>query len=382
MNRQTIYKLIRKYKDNTATESEKETLTEWYRNVAYKDAEFPDAEDSVEEEILLRLNKETKPAKGKPFTLKSWAIAASILFMLGFGAVFFIKKTGDTQKSGLAHNHIIEPGGNKAILTLANGKKISLTDARNGQIIHQKGIKISKAANGQLVYAIADVSKQGSNTTAELQYNTMETPRGGQFQLLLPDGTKVWLNAVSRLKYPVDFTASNERRVELSGEAYFEVAHNKARPFRVVTNRQVVEVLGTHFNVNAYADEPNTKTTLLEGSVKVSGGANSAILKPGQEANLTDNFKISDVDTEEAIAWKNGYFRFDDEKLETIMRKVSRWYNVEVIYLDNDVKDDLFAAVTTRFANISTLLKIMEQTGDASFRVEGSKIIISKKEKK
>ncbi|HEY9195949.1 MAG TPA: FecR domain-containing protein, partial [Mucilaginibacter sp.] len=283
---------------------------------------------------------------------------------------------------GLANNHIIAPGSNKAILTLANGKKISLTDARKGQIINQQGILISKTASGQLVYTIVDDGKTGANSPAEMQYNTMETPRGGQFQLLLPDGTRVWLNAASSLKYPVNFTASSERKVELSGEAYFEVTHNKERPFRVVTSRQVVEVLGTHFNVNAYADEPNTKTTLLEGAVKVTGGANTALLKPGQEANLTDNFKVADVDTDEAIAWKNGYFRFDDERLETIMRKISRWYNVDVVYQDNDVKDDLFAAVTTRFADISTLLKIMEQTGDEHFSVEGAKIIISKKQKK
>jgi ferric-dicitrate binding protein FerR (iron transport regulator) len=265
---------------------------------------------------------------------------------------------------------------------LANGQKISLTDAQKGQIIQQKGVQISKTADGQVVYTAATDSKESSGAIAVAQYNTMETPRGGQFQLFLPDGTRVWLNAASSLKYPVDLGSAGERRVELSGEAYFEVAHNKDRPFRVITNRQVVEVLGTHFNVSAYNDEPNTKTTLLEGSVKVTGGDKSAMLKPGQEVSLTDHFKVSDVDTEEAVAWKNGYFRFDDERLETVMRKVSRWYNVDVVYRDNDVKDDLFAAVTTRFANISTLLKIMEQTGDASFSIEGSKIIISKKVKK
>jgi len=382
LNRQTIYKLIRKYKDNTATESEKETLTEWYRNVANQDAEFPDDEESVEKEMLLRLNKQTQPLKPHSRFLKNWTIAASILFLLSFGAIFFIRKTGNTQKADLAHNTIITPGGNKAILTLANGQKISLTDAQKGQIVQQKGVQISKTADGQLVYTAADDSNDGSNAIAAAQYNTMETPRGGQFQLFLPDGTRVWLNAASLLKYPVNFGVTGERRVELTGEAYFEVAHNKDRPFRVVTNRQVVEVLGTHFNVSAYDDEPNAKTTLLEGSVKVSGGDKSAMLKPGQEASLTDHLKVSDVDTEEAVAWKNGYFRFDDERLETVMRKVSRWYNVDVVYRDNDVKDDLFAAVTTRFANISTLLKIMEQTSDVNFSIEGSKIIISKKVKK
>jgi ferric-dicitrate binding protein FerR (iron transport regulator) len=382
LNRQTIYKLIRKYKDNTATESEKETLTEWYRSVANQDAEFPDDEESVEEEMLLRLNQQTKPQKPHRFFLKRWSVAASILFLLSAGAIFFIKKNGSMRKPELAHNTIIAPGGNKAILTLANGQKISLTDAQKGQIIQQKGVQISKTADGQVVYTAATDSKESSGAIAVAQYNTMETPRGGQFQLFLPDGTRVWLNAASSLKYPVDLGSAGERRVELSGEAYFEVAHNKDRPFRVITNRQVVEVLGTHFNVSAYNDEPNTKTTLLEGSVKVTGGDKSAMLKPGQEVSLTDHFKVSDVDTEEAVAWKNGYFRFDDERLETVMRKVSRWYNVDVVYRDNDVKDDLFAAVTTRFANISTLLKIMEQTGDASFSIEGSKIIISKKVKK
>ena len=378
MNRQAIYTLIRKYKDNTATESEKEALTEWHRNVADQDAEFPGEEESVEEEILLRLNKQIKPLKPHNRFFKSWAIAASILFLLSFGAIFFIRKNSNTQKARLAHNIIIGPGGNKAVLTLANGQKISLTDAQKGQIIQQSGVQISKTADGQVVYTAANNSEESSAAIAAVQYNTMETPRGGQFQLFLPDGTRVWLNAASSLKYPVDFGASGDRKVELSGEAYFEVAHNKDRPFKVVTARQVVEVLGTHFDVNAYTDEPNTKTTLLEGSVKVTGGENSAMLKPGQEANLTDHFKIADVDTEEAVAWKNGYFRFDDEKLETVMRKVSRWYNVDVVYRDNDVKNDLFAAVTTRFADISTLLKIMEQTGDAHFSIEGSTIKISK----
>jgi hypothetical protein len=382
LNRQTINNLIRKYRDNTATELEKETLTKWYRNVANQDAEFPDDEESVEEEMLFRINEKINPLKRRRYFYRSWSVAASIIFVLSFCTYFLIEKAVDSKKNGLVHNVIIVPGSNKAILTLANGEKISLTEAQKGKLIKQRGVLISKTVDGQLVYTPAQDSKDAANATAAVQYNSMETPRGGQYQLLLPDGTKVWLNASSLIKYPVDFNTGNERKIELSGEAYFEVAHNKNRPFRVVTNRQVVEVLGTHFNVNAYNDEPNTKTTLLEGSVKITGDKESAMLKPGQQANLTDGFKVSDVDTEEAVAWKNGYFRFDDEKLETVMRKVSRWYNVDVEYKDNDVKNYLFAAVTTRFANISTLLKIMEQTGDANFSIVGAKIIISKKVKK
>ncbi|MDN3582471.1 FecR family protein [Mucilaginibacter flavus] len=382
MNRQTIYNLIRKYRDNTATEQEKETLTEWYRNVANQNAEFPDDEETVEEEMLFRINNQINPLKRRRHSIRNWSVAASVIFVLSFGTYFFTRKTADSKKNELVHNTVIVPGSNKAILTLANGQKISLTDAQKGTVINQSGVQISKTVDGQLVYTAARDDKNAANATAAVQYNSMETPRGGQYQLLLPDGTRVWLNASSLIKYPVDFNTGSERKVELSGEAYFEVAHNKSRPFRVVTSRQVVEVLGTHFNVNAYKDEPNTKTTLLEGSVKVTGDKESAMLKPGQQANLTDGIKVSDVDAEEAVAWKNGYFRFDDEKLETVMRKVSRWYNVDVEYRDNEVKNYLFAALTTRFDNLSTLLKIMDQTVDANFSVEGTKIIISKKVKK
>jgi ferric-dicitrate binding protein FerR (iron transport regulator) len=275
----------------------------------------------------------------------------------------------------------IHPGGNKAILTLASGKKISLTDAGNGQIANQNGIKVTKAANGQLVYTITGRENlPGASSSNDLDaFNTIETPKGGQYQVVLPDGSKVWLNAYTSLKFPVSFNNQKERRVELSGEAYFEVAHNKDLPFRVVTARQTVEVLGTHFDVNAYSDDAVTKTTLLQGLVRITAASRSAILNPGQQAKLTGTLDVSEVNTAEAIAWKNGYFNFDDEKLENIMRSVSRWYNVDVVFEDQSLKKETFGAVTTRFANITTLLKMMEQTGDARFNIQGTTITVSKK---
>jgi transmembrane sensor len=379
LDQQTIYKLIQKYKNKTATEAEIQQLLNWYRDTANQDAEFPEDEESVGNFMFNRLVQQTKPRNKKGIYAK-WAVAASILLLAGAGMLFLIQKNRSTSSIDAVAAKQIVPGGNKAVLTLADGTKISLTDAGNGEIAKQSGIQVTKAANGQLVYHIQSTGTAGT-ADAAIAYNTIETPKGGQYQLVLQDGTKVWVNAASTVKFPVNFNAGTERRVELSGEAYFEVAHNKKLPFRVVTNNQMVEVLGTHFNVNAYTDEPDTKTTLLQGSVKVTANNNTAMLKPGQQADLDNSLHVSYVNTEEAVAWKNGYFQFDDEKLETIMRKIARWYDVQVVYEDESTKNELFAALTTRFANINTLLKIMEQTGDAHFNIKGSTITISKKSK-
>lgn len=380
MDQEHIYSLIKKYKDGTASASERGQLLQWYRENAYQDAEFPDDEEAVGEAMLARLNRETKPAKTKPGYFR-WVAAASIVLILGFAGLSVIKIITHGDRAEQLVKTEIHPGGNKAILTLANGSKISLTDAGNGQIANQNGIKVTKAANGQLVYTITDRENlPGASSSTDLDAsNTIETPKGGQYQVVLPDGSKVWLNAYSSLKFPVSFVNRNERRVELSGEAYFEVTHNKELPFRVVTNRQTVEVLGTHFNVNAYADDATTKTTLLQGMVRVTAANRSAILNPGQQAKLNNSLDVSEVNTEEAVAWKNGYFNFDDEKLENIMRSVSRWYNVDVVFADQSLRNETFGAVTTRFASINTLLKMIEQTGDARFSIQGSTITISKK---
>ncbi|SEO94748.1 FecR protein [Mucilaginibacter gossypiicola] len=381
MDQERIYILIKKYRDNTATVAEREELLKWYRENAYQDAEFPESEELAGEAILARLNRETKPAKPKP--IFRWVAAAAAVLILGMAGLFITRMLTTDHENfprRVAQSNI-HPGGNKAILTLANGKKISLTDANNGQIANQNGIKVTKAANGQLVYTITGRENlSGASSGTELDaFNTIETPKGGQYQVVLPDGSKVWLNAYSSLKFPVSFVNHNERRVELAGEAYFEVSHNKELPFRVVTNRQTVEVLGTHFNVNAYTDDAVTKTTLLQGSVRVTAASKSTVLIPGQQAKLTNTLDVSEANTTEAVAWKNGYFNFDDEKLENIMRSVSRWYNVEVVFEDQSLKTETFGAVTTRFASITTLLKMMEQTGDARFSIQGNTITISKK---
>jgi len=381
MKNQQAEKLFEKYRNGTLTDQERLDLDGWYLHHARSAEPLQDAE--VYEK---RMKEMDNAFPFSPVTsvrkIKLWpriAAAASILIAVSFSLYFFKNSPVEkNQKTAVYANVDIKPGGNKAYLTLANGKRISLTDAVNGKIAKQSGIQITKAADGQIIYEVSE-EHEPSSMNQDPTYNTIETPKGGQYQVRLPDGTKVWLNAASSLTYPASFSALNDRRVKLIGEAYFEVAKDKNKPFLVTTEKQTVEVLGTHFNVKSYSDEASTKTTLLEGSVKIITNNSVKILKPGQEADVTAKINISEVNTEEAIAWKNGYFRFDDEKLESVMKKIARWYDVEVTYQDDALKNELFAAVTTRFANVSTLLKMLEQTGDTKFNIEGRRIIISKK---
>lgn len=312
-----------------------------------------------------------------------WAAAAAILMTIGIGFWFYGPESSqDTINPRYAND--IAPGGNDAVLTLADGSKISLTDADQGELLNTSGVSIVKAADGQLVYTL-DADKKRNDD--ELKFNTITTPRGGQYQVNLPDGTKVWLNAASVLKFPTTFANLKDRKVELNGEAYFEVAKNKKQPFKVLSTigdghrAQEIEVLGTHFNINAYDDEPETKTTLLEGAVKVSNKGNiqakdDIILSPGQQAVLNNQkLKTHTVDTEEVVAWKNGNFVFANEGIESIMRKISRWYNVEVIY-QGKITDNDFVGTVPRFKNVSEALAILELTKTVHFKVDGRRIIV------
>jgi len=305
------------------------------------------------------------------------AAAASIILMLSFGAYYLLSKQPSQQISKI-QAHDILPGGNKAILTLSNGQNISLTDAQNGNIAKQSGTQIQKAHNGQIIYTANNIAPNLSSTINDpknIAYNTISTPRGGQWQLTLSDGTRIWLNAASSITFPTAFTGAN-RTVKITGEVYFEVVHNPASPFRVITKGQTIEDVGTHFNVNAYDDEGSVKTTLLEGSVDVSHNNNEhKLLVPGEQAMLKSNSLIvSKANTEEAVAWKNGYFRFDSEPLPLILRQFSRWYDITIV--DNDqMNGQYFNVKISRSAQLSRVLKILE-LGGIHYKVEGRKLII------
>lgn len=308
-------------------------------------------------------------------------IAAAVAVVLVLGAGLFYYHQRDAVKPGMqvALVQDIAPGGNKAVLTLADGSKIALTDAANGQLATQGGICVTKTADGQLVYELKG-NGDASGEDVGLS-NTVETPRGGQHQLTLPDGTRVWLNAASKLVYPVNFKSLGKREVVLTGEGYFEVAKDRSRPFVVRADGQQVQVLGTHFNISAYGDEDAVKTTLLEGSVRVSaliGVKQVKVLLPGEQSVLkAGSLKVDQVDVQEAAAWKNGIFIFEGETVGSIMRKLSRWYDVEVVYEDN-LADKTFSGSMGRYEKISQVLHVIEMTDLVHFKIEGRRVIVRK----
>ncbi len=306
--------------------------------------------------------------------VKIGVVASSISILMGLGALFLALSKDNLQ---IAYINDVDSGSDKATLTLADGTRINLSHAKNGSLLKQSGIQIVKTEDGTLVYKVAAPK---SNISA---YNTITTPKGGQYKIILPDGTKVWLNSASSLSY---HTSSNDirgyRKVRLIGEAYFEVAKSDRKPFIVKTHKQEIIVLGTQFNVNCYKDEPNTKTTLLEGAIRISsphGKIGKTILKPGDQAiNNGDEIRAERIDTSLAIAWKNQEFVFQNESLESIMRKVGRWYNVEIVYENNEVAKELFGGTISRYDKISKALRALENTGDVRFRIQDRKILITK----
>jgi transmembrane sensor len=345
---------------------------------------FPHA-DNMLQNILA---SHQKPVVKKISWYRYTATAAAVLLLIGSGLFYYNSHhviLNPSQDPGLVKNSI-KAGQNKATLTLANGKVINLDSTTNGEIAEQTGITITKTEKGQLVYNVTESAKKEKTESVKIAYNTITTPRGGQYQVNLPDGSKIWLNASSSLKYPTLFS-KNERRVELSGEAYFEIAkmtfkasgHKNVRmPFIVVTSKQQVEVLGTHFNINSYEDEAMTKTTLLEGAVRVSqvGSRKTVNLLPGQQSVLNNNnLSTRAVDTDEAVAWKNGYFQFNESDLGTIMRQLSRWYNIEVIFKDNKKSEEFFHFKASRNLELNDMIKIFELNG-IKLKIERRTLIV------
>lgn len=299
-----------------------------------------------------------------------WPAAAVIIILLMAGGAKLIFHKSVQHTATLAFKNDVAPGGNHAILTLGDGKQISLDSAGNGALGKQGATTILKLNNGQLAYEAKGIIPQ------QVSYNKITTPRGGQFQIVLPDGTKVWMNAASSLRFPTAFSG-NDRQVDLTGEAYFEVAKDQAKPFIVNVNRMKVEVLGTHFNIMSYPDEKSIQTTLLEGAVNVSGNGHSQKLQPGQQAELSTNGNlqlVADPDIESALAWKNGYFQFNKADLQSVMRQLSRWYDIEVVYKDQ-VPDFMFVGQLDKNANLSVILRILERS-QVHFTVEGRKITV------
>ncbi|MEX8547377.1 MAG: FecR family protein [Mucilaginibacter sp.] len=333
----------------------------------------------VQARVWQRLNESRntalKPEKNKLGNFNVLKIAVVLLIALSASLIFFNRKLDKVSSSSFVarvEHQSIHSDENKAILTLSNGSTITLTGAKNGKLITQNGIQISQAKDGMLEYKF-NSDKRSINDTGD---NTIATPRGGQYQVVLSDGTKVWLNAASSLRFPVTFTGSY-RKVELTGEAYFEVAKNKKKPFILNANGTNVQVLGTHFNVSAYADDAAVTTTLLEGSVRLVRAETIAILKPGEQGTSLNNqttIKVEKADIEQVIAWKNGYFLFDNTDIHTIMKQAARWYDVDVVYQGSVNK--YYGGKISKYKDINELLKNLELTGTIHFKVEGRRVTV------
>jgi hypothetical protein len=352
--------------------------------------EGPDMEPSVKELLFQRITADARfsatgsdsqqpQARVHKFNPKFWlTIAAVILIACIVIAPHYLnsKKNGPlcyTAKHGAVSP--IVPGGKKAILTLADGSVVVLDTAKAGQI--GNATNAFKSHKGQLVYVNPATANADQKPEAAIAYNTLSTPKGGEFQVVLPDGTKVWLNSASSLRYPIAFTGKT-RYVELSGEAYFEVAKNKEQPFIVHMNKAEIKVLGTHFNISAYSDDAQITTTLLEGSVQVRNDKSTSLIKPGQQAivdKADDRIDIGPANIEKVMAWKNGYFVFDDQSLTSIMNQVSRWYDVEIEYRGN-FNNIRIGGTFYRSKSISELLADLEKIGKIHFKISGRRIVI------
>ncbi|WP_257658985.1 FecR family protein [Parapedobacter lycopersici] len=387
-------KLLKKYNAGTCSEEEKAFVESWYVQWRGDGLNLSQEERALAKaEIWQQITKSRNTKRTYLFRLPYLAAIASVAFvLLTLGALLFFSKettTAERQLYAGTDGHgvrDIQPGGNKALLTLADGRTVTLDEMAKGEITEVAGMVIRKTAEGQLVYEMDATDASPFSSDGSPRYNRIVTPRGGQYQIILPDQTKVWLNSASSLKYPIQFTAS-ERRVVLTGEAYFEVsrqntAAGKLVPFFVETDTQVIEVLGTHFNVSSYTDERSTKTTLLEGSVRISvnpaneeASHHSMILRPNQQSILTKgNLNVVDVDAAESIAWKEGYFNFKDASLEAVMRQLSRWYDVDVVY-EGNIPKGTYTGKVYRNMSLSKVLDILTYA-EVKFKIAGKTITI------
>lgn len=352
-------------------------LEEAFSNPAYAEAADYDPAEMADEILLKARQQDTQlsmlPPTRKPPVFRPWfkyAAAAAIFGLLVAGTWKFTLQHRYATAS--AAGKPVKPGTAHPVLILGDGSRVSLDSIANGTIAQQGNARIVKLTNGQVAYQLAD------GNSNNVLYNTMQTPHGCMYQLTLPDGSRVWLNAASSIRYPTTF-AADSRHVEVTGEAYFDIAKDDRKPFTVTVNTLDIQVLGTAFNVKAYPDENAIRTTLVQGAVNIRNGAEKQLLHPGEQATITPAggpFSISKPNLEETLSWKNGEFYFQETNIRNIMREVARWYNVEVRY-EGDMSNISLSGIVSRNEEISRLLKALEMTKMVRFRISGNVVVVS-----
>jgi transmembrane sensor len=391
-----IRELAAKWMDGTITPEEKARFEAWYNGLDFAELELLDhwaaGPEQIEAQILQKLQtslRETKGgsvrtlSRGREFRRSSrWVVAASVLLLVGAGAFFFYFRNKDAgAPGGTAGQRVageIAPGRDGAVLTLTDGSRVNLDSAANAPIAPQGGSQVL-LQNGAVVYEkkAAAPGTAAIDPAAATVYNTITTPKGRQFQVVLPDGSHVWLNAASSLRYPPVF-AGDRRVVQLSGEAYFEIAKDERKPFVVTARGMRVQVLGTAFNLMAYPDETAVNTTLVTGAVRVVAANSNLVLDPDQQASLPDSagrLAVSKPNLKVVLAWKDGRFRFDGAKIATIMRQIARWYDVDIEYKGEPPSNEFNGSIS-RAEYARKILDALERTGNVHFSLEGRKIIV------
>ncbi|MEI6189971.1 MAG: FecR domain-containing protein [Chitinophagia bacterium] len=394
MDKKSILIILDRHLKNQSNAKEKQKLDEFFEENSndIKASKSIENIDKLEDKIFNYIQfgiKEQVKNETKLRRIPYLQIAASILLLFLFSTTVYFYRSSLASRSNLPEAIVSvniedkQPAKNIAILTLGNNSKIILDEASYGEIAQESGVSIMKTEKGELVYKIKNTDKLLPNDLNK--YNIISTPMGGKFKVILPDGSLVVLNAASTLKYPIHFD-EKLRKVSFTGEAYFEIAkkvdaHKQRIPFYVYSNNQIVEVLGTHFNINSYDNEEYSKTTLLEGSVKIineKSNSNAKILQPGQQAVIKKGdvvTKILVADQGQAIAWKEGYFLFKNTNIKDVVNELERWYNVEIEYND-DMESENITGYISRNVKISSVLKMLQLSGIVNYEINGSKIII------
>lgn len=375
MDVQSAKALLEKYRNGTCNPREKAVVEEWYNSRGSRELRTAIEEDLAVEQDLIwgrittRIDSGNVSKTNLHITFLRIAGIAAAVATIVFGIWFFnsSKQSGilaDTAKI----DKFIKPGVEGASLTLANGRRIKLSGASNGLLAKEGGVLITKSASGELIYEIQDAAADVN------AINTLSTAKGETYNVRLPDGSLVWLNAASSLSYAVKLIKGGNRIVKLQGEAYFEISKDKAHPFYVETENQTVKVLGTHFNINSYADEAAVITTLTEGAIEINSSSGTSLMSPGEQAvNQNGNIRISAAGLPDALAWKDGYFDFNDEDIKSVMKQLARWYNLEISYLGKPEAQG-YTGKLSRSNKISEVLKALESTYTVQFKIQERRI--------
>ncbi len=383
--------LIYRQRSGELDEAEQETVDNWlaaseqnrqlFRELSSQDLEAitrneadPANLQASVERVYLATGIKPGPARIYISKWRTWRWAAAVLVLTVAGAAGLQLAKEKSKPIAAIHTTDVAPGSRKATLKLGNGATIILDDAQNGVIANQGKTVIKKSGNGQLVY---DAS---ASVTTEITYNTITTPNGGEYEVILPDGSHVWLNAASVIRFPAAFTG-NTRKVEINGEAYLEIVKNEKAPFIVVSGKHSVEVLGTKFNIHSYPKEEDITTTLIQGSIRIAAGKYTKVLQPGQQSlvNTSSNSNIrlaTGVNMDEVLAWRNGKFIFDDASLKTVVSQLERWYDVNIDYAG--MEDYRFNGEISRNVSLSKVLKMMELTSNIHYKINDRNIYMTK----